>query len=104
MKLCYDFASTRQDEQVRKRAILRSVYLRDIFSLAWARLNVITAIIGDVQGRLIATLFYFTILVPFGIGSRLFTDPLHRKVNPAAKSWAERHPLPTDLESAQKQG
>lgn len=78
--------------------------MRDIFSLAWARFNVITTIMGDVQGRLIATLFYYTILLPFGIGSRLFTDPLQQKVDVKERTWTERHALPTDIESAHKQG
>lgn len=75
--------------------------LKDILQLAWKRLLVITAVIGDVQGRLIALLFYFTILVPFGIGSRLFSDPLHIKTQ---TRWLERPLVPSTLEDARKQG
>lgn len=81
---------------------LKEYILREIVQLAWERLNVITSIIGDVQGRLIATLFYFTILVPFGIGSRLFSDPMNIKTT--SNVWLERPPVPTDLESAKRQG
>ena len=75
-----------------------------IWRTAWDRFNIITSIIGDVQGRVIAILFYFTILVPFGLGSRLFSDPLRRKVEGRTTFWEERAPLPTDLDAAKRQG
>lgn len=75
----------------------------DTLRLAWSRFGIIGAVIGDLQGKVISILFYFTILMPFGIGSRLLSDPLRiRKVtNP---QWLQRDPIPTDLDSAQKQG
>ncbi len=76
--------------------------MKEIIDLSWGRFKIITAIIGDVQGRLIVTLFYFTILVPFGLASRLFSDPLHLKATEAA--WVERTPVPEALEAAQRQG
>lgn len=76
--------------------------MRAINSIAWQRLMVISAIVGDVNGRAIATLFYFTILVPFGIGSALFSDPL--RIKQQTTQWIEREPVPTDLESAREQG
>lgn len=78
--------------------------MRDILGLAWKRFNVIAAIIGDVQGRAIATLFYFTIFLPFAIGSRVFSDPLRLKLSAISKTWLSRAPIPTDLESAKRQG
>ncbi|NWF68582.1 MAG: hypothetical protein HXY40_05815 [Chloroflexi bacterium] len=82
--------------------------MREIWRLGWDRFNLVTAILGDVQGRVIALVFYFTILMPFGIGSRLFSDPLRQRLpsdNTDNKSfWVERHPIPTDLDSAKRQG
>ncbi len=78
--------------------------LTAILQLAWKRLLVITAVIGDVQGRLIALLFYFTILVPFGIGSRLFSDPLRIKTPAGQTRWLERPLVPSTLDDARKQG
>lgn len=75
--------------------------MKAVLQLAWDRLLVITSVIGDVQGRLIAMLFYFTVLVPFGIGSRLFSDPLGRK---GKAMWFERPAVPNSLEDARKQG
>jgi hypothetical protein len=78
--------------------------MRELFDLAWKRLLVITSVIGDAQGRLIATLFYFTILVPFGIGARLFTDPLQQRHAGQPTTWLQRHELSTSLDDARRQG
>lgn len=79
--------------------------MKPIFRLAWARFNLIASIIGDVQGRVIATAFYFSILMPFGIASRLLSNPLRlggfRRNQPL---WLDRQPVPEDVNSAQLQG
>jgi hypothetical protein len=75
----------------------------EIVHLAWDRFKIVAGIVGDVQGRVIVTLFYFTILVPFGLGSRLFGDALHiRSKNPP--QWMERPPVENGLEEARRQG
>ncbi len=75
--------------------------MREIVRIAWDRFNIIGSIIGDVQSRILITAFYFTILVPFGIGSRLFSDPLHHN---AQATWLDRPATPDDLDSAHQQG
>lgn len=75
--------------------------MREIIRIAWDRFNLIGSIIGDVQSRVLVTAFYFTILVPFGIGSRLFSDPLRRSED---SRWLERPAVPDDLDSARQQG
>lgn len=76
--------------------------MRDIWRLAWDRFNLIGTIIGDVQGRVLITAFYFTILIPFGLGSRLLSDPLRQRTSETV--WLERDAVPADLESARRQG
>jgi hypothetical protein len=78
--------------------------LREIIDLAWERFTIITKIIGEVQSYVIATVFYFTILVPFGLGSRLFSDPLDQKTQGASSHWHSRSSAAHDLESAKRQG
>jgi hypothetical protein len=46
-------------------------------------------------------LFYFTILAPFGLISLFFSDPFREKAKP---QWFSREPVPTDLDSAKRQG
>jgi hypothetical protein len=74
----------------------------DYFRIAWERFSLIASILGDVQGRLIVTLLYITLVVPFGIGARLLSDPMSQREQQA--SWLNREPVPDDLDSAREQG
>ena len=40
---------------------------------AWKRIG---QFVGDVVARVVLTLFYFTFFAPFGLGMRLWGDPL----------------------------
>ena len=77
--------------------------MSEIIHLAWDRFKIIAGIVGDVQGRVIVTLFYFTILVPFGLGARLFGDALRIRSNNTPQ-WLERPPVQNGLEEARRQG
>jgi hypothetical protein len=77
--------------------------LNEIVQLAWDRFKIIASIVGDVQGRVIVTVFYFTILVPFGIGSRLFSDALRIRSS-GQTQWSERPLVQNGLEEARRQG
>jgi hypothetical protein len=76
--------------------------MKQILNLAWHRFTIITSIISDTNARVVIVIFYFTIFVPFGLVSRLFSDPLRMK-NPQ-NIWLKRDPIPTDLDSARQQG
>ncbi len=76
--------------------------MKRIREIAWQRFSINSAIIGDFNGRFIATVFYFSILAPFGLLSTLFMDPLRRKR--AETRWLERLPVPADIKSAREQG
>jgi hypothetical protein len=56
---------------------------------------------GDLIGRIILTLFYFTIFAPFGLGVRLWGDPLEmrRNLNPR---WLARNDRDLTLENARR--
>ena len=43
---------------------------------AWQRWLRLAAIIGDFQARVVLSLFYFVIVLPFGLLVKLFLDPL----------------------------
>ena len=60
--------------------------------------------IGDFNARVILTLFYFLLLMPFALLLKLFTDPLEIKKN-AHKGWhikKEKEDM-TPLERAERQ-
>ena len=73
-----------------------------IVHLAWDRFKIIVSIVGDVQGRVILTAFYFTILAPFGLGARYFGDAL--RIRSAPQQWPDRPPVQNGLEEARRQG
>ena len=45
--------------------------------------------IGDFQARLILSVFYYVIFAPFGLGVRVFSDPLDIK-NTQTRKWLTR--------------
>jgi hypothetical protein len=51
---------------------LRFQMLRRAWSI-WKRVG---QVVGDFVGRMVLTLFYFTVFAPFGLGVRLWGDPL----------------------------
>jgi hypothetical protein len=70
---------------------------------AWKRFG---QFIGDLVARLVLTLFYFTLFVPFGIGVTWFSDPLQVR-HRAPKGWRPRHDAahaaPPSIEDARRQ-
>lgn len=58
--------------------------------------------IGDMLARIVLTLFYFTIFLPFGIGVRFFGDPLSVKHRPAAL-WLPRATLDNAMDDVRRQ-
>lgn len=75
--------------------------MRDLVRIAWHRWQIIGEVFNNLVGRTIAVLFYFTILVPFALVTRLFTDPLH--IRTPRSSWADRAPVGSTLDDARRQ-
>ncbi len=73
--------------------------------LAWKRWTILGEVYGDFQARLFATLFYFTILVPFAVVMRLTgRDPLQLGgTNAKNRGWLKRAPVGNALDEARRQ-
>ena len=68
---------------------------------AWQAWTGIAHAIANFQARLLLTIFYAVLVLPFGIASRLFSDPLRIKRRPTR--WLD-HPEETyDLPWAKRQ-
>ena len=65
---------------------------------AWKRIG---QFIGDQIGRVVLTVFYFTLFMPFGLGVRLFGDPLAIRPLSRAK-WLERRTQDLTLEDSRR--
>jgi hypothetical protein len=68
----------------------------------WAGWKRFGQFMGDFIGRLVLTIFYFTIFLPFGIAMRLWADRLDikQRVRPG---WHERKTQDLTLEDSRRQ-
>jgi hypothetical protein len=70
----------------------------NILAQIWKKWRAFGRVIGDFVGRLVMTVFYFTIAAPFGLAVRLFSDPL--MLRPGEPRWEPREPGHPTLEEA----
>jgi hypothetical protein len=54
----------------------------------WAKWLEIGQVIGDFIARILLTIFYFTIFMPFGLAVRLLSDPMD--IKGSRPNWLER--------------
>lgn len=66
---------------------------------AWKKFG---QILGDLIGRILLTIFYFTVFMPFGLGMKLFGDRLDIKSRTAPK-WTGRKTYDLALKDARRQ-
>ena len=77
--------------------------MRENFKLARERLGIITTIVGEAVGSVLAIVFYFSFLIPFALISIFTTDPLRKR--PTENTfWLERDPISSELDRAKRQG
>jgi hypothetical protein len=69
----------------------------------WEGWKVFGTRLGNYQSRILLGLFYFPVIIPFGIIVRLFQDPLQRKVHQAESRWIPRDKSNFDIETIQRQ-
>jgi hypothetical protein len=74
-----------------------------IFSRIWTAWLRIARVIGDLIARVVLSLFYFTVFVPFALGVRIFGDPLGMKDAPGSSSWLHRSVGDPALEQSRRQ-
>ena len=69
----------------------------EILRKVWHAWKQIGQWIGDQLGRIVLTLFYFTLFVPFALGVRIWGDPLAMRQK-GGVNWLERqtHDLTLD--------
>jgi hypothetical protein len=68
---------------------------------AWEAWKKIAKKIGNFQARVILTVFYGVLLMPFGLAARFFSDPLRIKRRP--EQWLDHPNEAQDLSWARKQ-
>jgi hypothetical protein len=58
--------------------------------------------LGNFQARILLTVIYAVLLLPFGLLVRIFSDSLHTKKR--TDKWLEHPTVPNDMKQAQQQG
>ncbi|MEM8861223.1 MAG: hypothetical protein AAGD96_23095 [Chloroflexota bacterium] len=92
------------DTELPEHAQVKAEQSNNPFKRAWEGWKVFAAEMGHVQGSLFMGYFYFIVVTVFGIGARIFTDPMALKATPAKSGWIDRRPLDITLEEAREQG
>ena len=65
----------------------------------WHRWQRLGRFMGSVIARVVMTVLYFTVVLPFGVGVRLLGDPLRMKARP---KWLTREDRAQTMEDAQR--
>ena len=73
-----------------------------MFKRLWRRWLRIAEVIGNFQSRVILSLFYFTIVLPFGLAVRLFADPLRIR-RKRESGWVDIPETPQTIEQGRRQ-
>jgi hypothetical protein len=73
--------------------------LRAKISARWKKIG---HAIGNFQARILLTVIYYVLILPFGLVVRAFSDSMHMKKRP--EKWFDHPPIPNALEEARRQG
>ncbi len=73
--------------------------LRATISARWKKIG---HAIGNFQARVLLTLIYYVLVLPFGLAVRVFSDSMHMKKRP--DKWFDHPAIPNTLEEARRQG
>jgi hypothetical protein len=86
-----------------KNAVNLSPVEKSPLRRVWDWWKIFATEIGNYQGRMLFAFFYFIVVTPFGIGVRLFSDPLKVKQGRGVTGWLERSSVKHDLEAGRDQ-
>lgn len=63
----------------------------NLLKFLWKKWMAFSLVFGTFMSRVILTVLYFVLLLPYGILIRLFSDPLEVKTLPKGSAW-KTHP------------
>jgi hypothetical protein len=76
--------------------------MKDSLSRLWQAWKKFGQILGDLVGRILLTVFYFTVFMPFGLGVRLLGDRLDSKGR-SGPVWLRRNTADLTIKDARRQ-
>lgn len=69
----------------------------------WGKWRALSHNVGEFQGRVVLTIFYFTVVAPFGLARTYLADPLRLKRANQTQGWLTRQPADLTLHGARRQ-
>jgi hypothetical protein len=69
----------------------------------WGKWRAVSRKAGEVQARVILTIFYFTIAAPFGLARTFLADPLRVKRTGTKPTWLPRETRDRTVDDARRQ-
>ena len=82
--------------------LLRGDTVKHRLKRLWAGWKKTAHAIANFQARILLTVIYAVLVLPFGLMVRWFSDSLHTKKRPTG--WLEHSPVARNLEQARRQG
>ena len=76
--------------------------MKEFFKKLWAGYKRVARKIGDFQARVLLTIIYAVLVLPFGLVIRFFADSLHIKKQPT--QWLDHPREVMNIEWARHQG
>ncbi len=69
----------------------------------WRKWKAISDRVANVQARILLTVFYFTVMAPFGLWQGFVADRLRLKRSEVSSFWLDRSTTDRTLEDARRQ-
>ena len=76
--------------------------MKELFKNIWSGWKELAKYFGDFQSRWILTVFYFTIVFPFGVVARSVMDPLGIRTPPEGSNWYTKEPITGTVDAAER--
>ena len=75
----------------------------DLLRKVWHGWKRFGQFLGDILARVVLTLFYFTVFLPFGVAVTVLSDPLHMRRSGEREMWLSRETGDRSLGDARRQ-
>lgn len=76
--------------------------MKTFFSALWTGWKELAGYFADFQSRWILAVFYFTILVPFGVIATFLMDALNVRNSPELSGWIDRTRQVDDIKASKR--
>ena len=77
--------------------------MKQTLIVGWRKWKAFSERLGNIQARIMLTVFYFTLVAPFGLWQTRLADRLGLKRPDGQRYWCERSTADRTLEDAQRQ-